>query len=107
MNNKMISRRRFIVGSTGAASLMLIPTISFLKGNSGDTSGAYAQRVYIETVLLKHTKKSKKLHQKHVQVFAKRFTDQYGEVDYKTMYSGLAGEYRLTRLFVRSAHLSV
>ncbi|WP_373084841.1 twin-arginine translocation signal domain-containing protein [Zhongshania sp.] len=104
MNKKSISRRSFIKGSTGLAGLMMAPGV--LKINGARCADLNAQIAYIEEVLLRQTKTSKKLHKKHVQIFAQRFTEEYGQVDYKSIYSGLAGEYRLTRLFVRSASLT-
>jgi len=104
MNKKSISRRRFIKGSAGVAGLVMAPAVLKINGASG--ADLNAQIAYIEEVLLRQTKTSKKLHKEHVQIFARRFTEEYGQVDFRGMYSGLAGEYRLTRLFVRSASLT-
>ncbi len=104
MNKKSISRRGFIKGSAGIAGLIAAPAVLKITGESRE--GNDAQISYIESVLLKQIKSSKKLQKKHVQDFARRFTEEYGQVDYKKLYSGLAGEYRLTRLFVRSAYLA-
>lgn len=106
---ELISRRRFLYGSAGAAGLLVMPHAagSWAPANASDSPEEYAQKAYIEAVLVKHTGCSRRLNKRQVRTFADRFTQVYGVVDYRGMYGGIAGEYRLTRLFVRSAKLAV
>ena len=99
------SRRDFLKGSAAAAGILVVPMVATAKTRPTDSVDERAQKAYLEAVLQKHTGRSRKLNQTQVRHFAQRFTEEYGVVDYKALYSGIAGEYRLTRLFVRSTRL--
>lgn len=108
MTTAVTSRRNFLKGSAGAAGILVVPMVAAKEHapSSTDSLEERAQKAYLEAVLHKHTGRSRKLNARQVRTFAQRFTEMYGVVDYKTMYSGIAGEYQLTRLFVRSTKLA-
>lgn len=103
----MTSRRNFLKGSAGAMGIAVVPMVV----GHGDalspqwTAEERAQSAYLEAVLQKHAGRSRKLGMAKIRLFAQRFTETYGVVDYKSLFGGVAGEYRLTRLFVRSTKL--
>lgn len=109
MSTTITSRRNFLKGSASAAGILVVPMAAASRSTAtlSDSIEERAQKAYLEAVLHKHTGRSRKLNAKQVRLFAQRFTEEYGVVDYKTLYSGIAGEYRLTRLFVRSTKLAV
>ncbi len=108
MTTSVTSRRNFLKGSAGAAGILVVPMVAAKGHEPGLTNSVEerAQKAYLEAVLHKHTGRSRKLNARQVRVFAQRFTEEYGVVDYKALYSSIAGEYRLTRLFVRSTKLA-
>lgn len=100
------SRRALLKASAGLGAIVAVPMA--LTGAEIDTNdpASRAQKAFIEAVLHKHTGRSQAVRRQQVQLFARRFTEEYGVVDYKQMYGGIIGEYRLTRLFARSIHKS-
>lgn len=107
LTKKLTSRRNFLKGSAGAAGILVVPMAAAkgLEFGPTDSLEERAQKAFLEAVLQKNTGRSRKLNSKQVQTFARCFTEEYGVVDYKALYSGIAGEYKLTRLFVRSTKL--
>ena len=107
LKTKMTSRRGFLQGAAGVGGVMVVPLSMAkpLRSEAFDSPAERAQIAFIEAVLHKHTGRSRKLKNAQVRLFAQRFTEEYGVVDYKSLYHGIAGEYRLTRLFVRSTRL--
>jgi hypothetical protein len=103
MLNKMATRRDVLKASAVIAGAALVPT-ALLSSRSMPTADPQArgQIAFIKAVLQKHTRGSQLINRKHVNDFATAFTEKYGVVDYKGHYSGLHGEYKLTRLFARS-----
>lgn len=106
MLNKQISRRTVLKASStlaGAAALAAAGAWKLSDGTPG-TPGArkVAQISFIESVLKKHSAGSKTVTEAEIQAFAARYTEVNGVVDYKRLFTGIGGEYRLTRIFVRS-----
>ena len=106
MTSKLLktSRRGFLQGSVGAAGLIALPLGATVSVTENESAEVRAQNAYIEAVLFKHTGASRQINKDKIRVFAQRFTQTYGLVDYRRMYSGMVGEYQLTRLYVRSAY---
>lgn len=100
------SRRALLKASAGLGAMVVVPMT--MRGAAVDTDdpASRAQKAFFEAVLHKHTGRSLAVQRQQVRLFARRFTEEYGVVDYKQMYGGLVGEYRLTRLFARSIHKS-
>lgn len=103
MLNKMTTRRDMLKVSAGITGAAVIPAtiLSWDALDAADPRIA-AQAAHFRKVLHKHTQGSQAIHRKHVNAFIKRFCERYGLVDYQANYTGLHGEYRLTRLFARS-----
>lgn len=106
MTKTKTSRRRFLQGSVGIMGLAAVPLTLSQRQDETLSVAERAQIAHIEAVLHKQAGRSRQLRIEHIRVFARRFTEEYGVVDYRQRYSGLVGEYHLTRLFVRSVQLS-
>ena len=102
--NLKTNRRSFLQGSMAAAGWIALPVSAKAIPAEEESVDVRAQNAYIESVLFKHTGASRQLNKDKIRVFAQRFTQTYGLVDYRRMYSGTVGEYKLTRLYVRSAY---
>ncbi len=109
MLNRKTSRREMLKTSAQVAGLAAAtPAISWALSQQGEAANpATAQRQFIESVLKKHAARSKTTTSEEIAEFAVRFTEVNGVVDYKKMFGTLSGEYRLTRLFVRSVRHGV
>lgn len=108
MLNKKTSRRALLKSSAQVAGLAAAtPTLGWALGQPDETSPETAQKRFIEAVLKKHASKSRTATVEEIREFAERFTEVNGVVDYKGMFSTISGEYRLTRLFVRSVRHGV
>jgi len=106
MFNTNTSRRALLKASAGLGAIVAVPMTMSGADVSTDDPASRAQKAFIEAVLQKHTGRSRAVRPQQVTLFARRFTEEYGVVDYKRMYGGIVGEYRLTRLFARSIHKS-
>ncbi len=100
------TRRAFLKGSTGALGALAMPVSIAAPARDAEDEQIKAQKAFLKSVLHKHVKRSNHIQRKHVDAFTQRLCEQHGLVDYRQQYSGLVGEYRLTRLFVRSLYLS-
>lgn len=106
MLNKKISRRMVLKASSTLAGAAALAAAGAWRLNDGTQSTLdarkFAQISFIESVLKKHSASSKTVTEAEIQVFAARYTQVNGVVDYKRLFTGIGGEYRLTRIFVRS-----
>lgn len=100
------SRRAFLQATAGLGAVVSVPLALTEPLPDFDDPAARAQVAYIEAVVHKHLGRSRQVQTRSIRVFAHRFTQHYGVVDYKTMYGGIVGEYRLSRLFARSLYTS-
>ncbi len=104
--NTQTSRRALLKATAGLGAIVAVPMTLHGADVDTDDPASRAQKAFIEAVLHKHTGRSRAVQRQQVTLFARRFTEEYGVVDYRQMYSGIVGEYRLTRLFARSLHMS-
>lgn len=106
MKDTQTTRRQFLKVSTGTVGVLASPVSMAWAKQHRDASELDAQSVFIKRVLNKNVRRSNRIHRKHVAAFAEKFGETYGVVAYRELYSGLVGEYRLTRMFVRSLNRS-
>lgn len=100
------SRRAFLQATAGLGAVVSVHLLMADCVPEFHDPASRAQVAYIEAVVHKHLGRSSQVHGASIRLFARRFTQQYGVVDYKAMYGGIVGEYRLSRLFARSLYAS-
>lgn len=106
MREFQTSRRAFLKVSGGTVGALAVPAAFAMPRGHGDAAELGRQASFLRSVLHKQVNHSDTIRRKHVDKFVAQFGETYGLVDYRGLYSGLVGEYRLTRLFVRSLHLA-
>lgn len=108
MKDIQTSRRAFLKGSTGTVGALAMPFALAMPATVSvpDDDRIRAQKAFIKAVLHKHVQGSDRIRRQHVEAFAQRFGEIHGLIDYHQHCGGLVGEYRLTRLFVRSLYLT-
>lgn len=113
MLNKKTSRRSLLKASGQVAGLTIAaPGIGWALSRGTDkaerpSDEEAAQCRFIEAVLKKHTANSSTTSVEEIREFAERFTQTNGVIDYQREFATISGEYRLTRLFVRSVRQGV
>ncbi len=106
MKSVQTTRRAFLRGSTGTLGALVLPVPLVCAGEDADDPALREQQAFIRSVLHKQVSRSGTIRRHHVNAFARGFNKTYGLVEYRDIFGGLVGEYRLTRLFVRSLQLS-
>jgi len=106
-------RRRFLRKSAViAGATAVIPSIAMTKQNKTPklpekTRSNYdVQHQHIVDALNKYAAKSKRVNQAHIDAFAKGFIEQNGMQNYKQIFDGVHGEYKLVKLFMKSMNQS-
>lgn len=113
MLNKKISRRSLIKTSTtglmglaaagSALSMGLDKSDLFESVDKNATSTQKQDQIrFIQATLIKRAANSKTVTPEEIEAFAVRFTEVHGVLDYRSLFSNLDGEYRLSKIFVRS-----
>lgn len=102
MLNKTISRRSFMTASASISGLAVLAAGVPLSNALLNSGTLEAQKAHMVTVLDKYTGHTRHVKAEYIQMFANRFAEIYGVVDYKAYFSGPIGEHRLVTLFLKS-----
>lgn len=97
-----ISRRSFMTASASIAGLAALSAGVPLGASVFSAEAGADQKRFMIDVLDKYTGHTRHIKPEFIQMFADRFTEIYGVVDYKQMFSGPLGESRLVTLFLKS-----
>ena len=98
------TRRAFLQATASLGAIVSVPMAFSDPEPVLSNPEQRAQAAYIEAVVHKNLGRAREVPSQKIRLFALRFTEHYGVVDYKKMYGGIVGEYRLSRLFARSLY---
>lgn len=102
MQDKTISRRSFMTASASITGLAALGAGLPLGAKLLSDNDAKAQRRFMTEILDRSTAQAKRSKPEYIDLFVSRFEEVYGVVDYKEMFSGPFGEYRLSKLYIKS-----
>lgn len=104
MQDKTISRRSFMTASASITGLAALGAGLPLGAKLLSSDETKAQKRFMTKVLDRSTAQSKRSSPEYIDLFVDRFAEVYGVVDYKEVFSGPFGEFRLTKLFLKSVY---
>lgn len=115
MLNKNISRRQALKAITKIGGLTIIgvtaPALAVLDVSKKSESTESLEQVnssilFVEEVVSRNLQKSDKIYQPDISLFAKDFVSLQGtSFDYNKRYSGIVGEFTLSRYYLLSTNL--
>lgn len=115
MLNKNISRRQALKAITKiggltvigvAAPALAVPLVSKKSGSTESLEQVNSSVLFVEEVVSRSLQKSDKIYQPDIALFAKDFVALQGaSFDYNKHYSGIVGEFTLSRYYLLSTNL--
>lgn len=114
-NQCKTTRRQLLKTTATVAGIATIfPAMSLARGkeNKGTLSEHSISQIksknhqYIVSVLNKHAAGSKRVTPLHIDRFATGFIEMNEGIDYQKTFSGIDGEYRLVKVFIKSMNAS-